>query len=96
MTDAVVYVPPDPAAERWRSVCADYCTRHRYNIVAVAGAWEDVITLLGRGDAQVVVVARRDQLPADRRSRLEVVTEAVTAPVDQSRRRTRRRASAPR
>ena len=75
------------------SVCADYCERHRYDIVSVATSWHDVVTLLRRDEAQVAVVARRDHLPPERESRLEVVAEAQTAPAapsDRSQRRPRR------
>lgn len=90
MISAVVFVPAGPETERWLAICAEYCANHRYEIVAVATIWDDVTTVLEAREAELAIVARRDHLPADRQSRLEVIAEASTAPTDQTQRRPRR------
>ena len=90
MISAVVFVPIGPDFDRWFGICAEYCERHRYRITAVATVWDDVLTVLRGDEAQIAVVARRDHLPADRKHRLEVVTEASTTPAERSQRRSRR------
>lgn len=94
MVNAVIYVPPSNDSERWLAVCGAYCARHRYQIVAVATDWDDVVTLLRRDEAAVAVVANRSQLPADRTPRLEIIAEAATVQASQAQRRPRRRVSA--
>jgi hypothetical protein len=87
---AVVFVPTGPDFDRWFGICAEYCERHRYQIAAVATDWDDVLTVLRSDEAQIAVVARRDHLPASRKHRLEVVTEASTTPAERTQRRSRR------
>lgn len=83
MLNAVLFVPTGHGADRWLTVCAEYAARYRYEVTAVASDWDDVVTMLFAGEAQVVVVARRDHLPAMRTPRMEIVTEVQTAPVAQ-------------
>lgn len=93
MVNAVIFVPRAADENRWLQICASYCARHRYNMVAVAHDWDDVLVILARDEAAVAVVARRDQLPPERKHRLEVVNEAATEPLlalDRSQRRVRR------
>lgn len=81
--NAVLYVPTGHGADRWLTVCAEYAARYRYEVAAVATEWDSVVTMLLQGDAQVVVVARRDHLPPMRTPRMEIVTEVQTAPAAQ-------------
>lgn len=81
--NAVLFVPTGHGADRWLTVCAEYAARYSYEVAAVATEWADVVTLVFAGEAQVVVVARRDHLPGMRTPRLEIVTEVQTAPVAQ-------------
>jgi hypothetical protein len=92
MLNAVLFVPARQDADRWLTVCAEYAARYRYQVAAVATEWDDVVTLVFSGEAQVIVVARRDHLPALRTPRLEIVTEVQTAPAAQRPARRPRRA----
>ncbi len=92
--NAVLFIPTGRDAERWLMVCNEYATRYGYKVAAVATDWASVVTMVLHGEAQVLVVARRDHLPAMRTPRLEVITEIQTTPVAQHpdrrpRRRTR-------
>lgn len=93
MISAVVFVPSGSDQERWLAICASYCTQHKYEIIAVATTWDDVVTMMHQDEAQIAIVARRDHLPPDRPYRLEVVAEVQTAPQDSSQRRPKRRVS---
>lgn len=57
------------------AICTEWCTRRGIDVAAVATAWDDVFRVIGTGEAQVVVVARHDQLPPDRTPRIEVVED---------------------
>ncbi len=81
--NAVLYVPTGHGADRWLTVCAEYAARYRYEVAAIATDWDSVVTMVLNGEAQVVVTARRDHLPAMRTPRLEIVTEVQTAPAAQ-------------
>lgn len=81
--NAVLYVPTGHGADRWLLVCAEYAARYHYEVAAIASEWDSVVQLLLQGEAQVVVVARRDHLPAMRTPRMEIVTEVQTAPAAQ-------------
>lgn len=94
MVNAVLFVPTGHGADRWLTVCAEYAARYRYQVAAIATDWDSVVTMVLQGEAEVVVVARRDHLPVMRTPRLEVITEIQTTPVAQHpdrrpRRRTR-------
>lgn len=87
---AVVFLPPGtPGAGIWRDACAEYVELRGYRLAAVCSAWADAITMVFDGEADVVVVGRRDHLPRDRTPRVDVVAEEprATAP---GRRRPRR------
>lgn len=92
-TDAVIYVPTGSSAARWRDACAEYCQQRRYRIVAIVSIWEDVLSLLITGEAVVAVAGRRDHLPAQRRMRLEVITDLNPQPIPEQRRPARRSAA---
>lgn len=73
---AIIYLPTGLAARAtWQDACAEYCQRRRYLIRAVVADWNDVVTMLIEGEADVAVVGRRDHLPRERTPRLDVVTE---------------------
>ncbi len=73
---AVVFLPPGtPGAGRWTDACAEYIQRQGFRLAAVCGSWRDAVRLIFDGEAEVVVVGRRDQLPRDRTPRLDVVVE---------------------
>lgn len=72
---AVLFIPPGPAAEAWRDICAEYCHDHRYSIVAIATTWAAVIAVLAQGEASVAVIGRREHLSTDDLPRLEFVNE---------------------
>lgn len=92
--NAVLFIPTGHGADRWLTVCAEYAARYRYEVAAIAHEWDSVVHMLTHGEAQVVVVARRDHLPPMRTPRMEIVTEVQTAPAAQrpSRRPRRTRA----
>jgi len=80
----IIYVPDTADTDRWYRLALDYCERRRYEVVSVVtersdgGCWADVVEMLRVGEAEVVVVGRRDHLPAQRRPRVEVIAEATT------------------
>ncbi len=79
---AVIYVPEGRDAKRWKRVCIDYCQRQGYVIVAaVTGGpdggdrWMDLRRMAAAEEFDVLVVGRRDHLPAQRRPRIEAVED---------------------
>jgi hypothetical protein len=91
MPDSILFIPSGPGARRWREICAGYCARKKYRIVAIVSVWSDVVTMTRSGRAGVVVVGDRRHLPRDRVPRIEVVTEEVVEPVLPAQRRLVRR-----
>ncbi len=92
LQQAILFVPfIGPPASRWRDVCAVYCARKKYRVIAVVSAWADVIAMTQSGHATVVVVGERGHLPPDREPRLEVVTEENEVPQLPAQRRLVRR-----
>lgn len=75
MPDALIFVPPDPAARPWLTICAQYCARKKYTVKAVVSDWDDVIRLLREDGVEIVVVGRREHLPPQRAPRIECVTD---------------------
>ncbi len=65
---AVIYIPVPigPAAWIWLQICTDYCLAHEYEIVAVVvgGPWEDAVTTVIGGTADLVVIGRWDDAPS--------------------------------
>ena len=75
-TPAIVFLPTGlPAAAQWRDACGEYCARKGYKIAGIVRDWADLLRLVVAGEADVVVVGRRDHLSRTRTPRLEVVTE---------------------
>lgn len=80
MTNALIYVTA-ANLDRYTDRCADYCNRLGLRLTAVVvdeldgGRWPEVVRMLTDGTVQVVVVADRDELPADRTPRVDVVAE---------------------
>lgn len=79
---AVIFVPDGPEAPRWERVNLEFCERKGYAVVAVVrwrpgDEWRELHDMAGREEFDVLVVARRDHLPAKRRPRIEVVEEAA-------------------
>lgn len=78
---AVIWVASDPEWQRYASWCIDYCKRMGYRLIAiveerVGGRYVDVERMVFTDErADVVVIAQRDQLPAGRLPRIEVVAE---------------------
>lgn len=79
-TTAIIYVTAANLT-RYADRCADYCDRRGLTLVAVivddldGGRWPEAARMLMDGAADVLVVADRDELPADRTPRLDVVAE---------------------
>lgn len=89
---AIVFIPPGtPASAQWRDTCGDYCQRKGYRLAGIVAQWDDVIQLITDGEADVVIVGRRDHLARDRSPRLEIVTEEG-AELPTAQRRPQRRA----
>ena len=90
MPDAIIYLPAS-ARRRWLKVCAEYCASHGYRVVAVASDWADAVRMV-QDDAgtPVVVVGRRDHLPADRPWRIEAVDEHARDTLPSTQRRPHR------
>lgn len=91
MPDAIIFVPPGPAAAPWLTICAAYCTRKGYSVVAVVRDWDDVVRMLKDDGIEVVVIGRRDHLPAERRWRIESISEPARNDPPPERRRPNRR-----
>lgn len=91
MSDAIIFVPPGPAARPWLTICAAYCARKGYKVMAVVSNWDDVQRMLRDDGIEVVVVGRREHLPPDREQRIECVSEQGQETLSATRRRPRRR-----
>lgn len=77
---AIIWLPDDPEWERYAGWCHDYCETTEREIVAIidaraGGQFIDAMRMFIGGEADTIVVARRDHLPADRVPRVEVVAE---------------------
>jgi hypothetical protein len=72
VTRAIIYCPDRRGREQR---CRRYCRRKGYEVVAVVtdadGGWRYVLAMLAERQADVVVVASRDDLSPDRVPRLE-------------------------
>jgi hypothetical protein len=81
---ALIYIPGGEQMTRWQRICGQHVEARGYRLVSIViddagGAkWPNVLTLVRAGQADVIVVARRDQLPKDRLPRIEVATEEPT------------------
>lgn len=85
---AIIYIPGGLEASRWLLLCMEYIHRCQYTPVAVVrnGDWPSAQRMRDDGQADLIVVARRDHLPADRLPREEVVEEEGPALTPQQRR----------
>lgn len=77
---AIIYVPSEDS-ERWQARCIEHCDRKGYAAVslvidATREQWRAVCLMLMAGEADVLVVGRRDHLAADRLPRIEYADEA--------------------
>jgi hypothetical protein len=77
---AIIWLPDDPEWERYAGWCHAYCKTAHRDIVAIidaraGGRYIDAMKMFLNGEADVIVTARRDHLPADRLPRVEVVAE---------------------
>lgn len=82
---AVIYVCAPGEVRRWAAVCLAHVERCGYDLVSVVDdpdghAWDDVVTMVREGRADVIVVAGHDQLPPYRRPRLEVAEDLPDPP----------------
>lgn len=80
MPTALIYVTA-ANLDRYTDRCAEYCNRLGLTLAAVVvdeldgKRWPEAMQMLMDGTVQVVVVADRDELPADRTPRVDVVAE---------------------
>jgi len=81
---AVIYLPAGEQMDRWRRTCALHVEARGYELVSIVideasgERWSSIQALLRDGRVDVIVVARRDQLPPDRLPRIEVASEEPT------------------
>lgn len=75
---AVICVP-STETDRWEAQCLAYCMAMGYEIAAVVtgvdtdpGAWMSANAMIAAGEAQIIIVALYEHLPADRIPRTEV------------------------
>lgn len=75
---AVIFVRDDEERSRWEAACLEYCDRCGYEVVSlVVGDWSAVHQMFAANEADIVVVASKDQLAPDRTPRIESVTEEL-------------------
>lgn len=80
MTKAIVFVNADRLLPN-ASICVQYCLAMGYAVVGVVrGSWDEVIGLTRERKAEVVVVAEDDDLPPDRKPRVEIVAHQRAEP----------------
>lgn len=90
----LIYLPDTPDRDVWERLAVEYCERNGYKIVGlvvrrdVDEQWADIFAMLGAGNIDLVVVCRRDHLPAGRLPRIEAITDG-DAPSGGTRRRGR-------
>lgn len=101
---AVIYLSMAPEADLavWRERCFAHCVREGYSVKSVitggVEAWDHVLAAVRSGEADVVVIGRREHLPSDRTPRVEeagvpATVSVATAARSRRARRTRRRDS---
>ena len=78
---AVVYVPAtltDPAAFAvYAAPCLERVEACGYEFGGIVRTWDDALGMLNAGQAHVLIVATRGDLPPDRHPRIEAVTDPV-------------------
>jgi hypothetical protein len=77
---AVVYVRDGRERPRSLRHAIKYCERMRYTVAGVVvdktgSGWASAFAMLAVGEAQILVVGLREDLPPDRLPRIEVVAE---------------------
>lgn len=80
---AIIYVGLGADVLRTEAACLEYCERHGYEVTALVrgglDSWSNgVFGMLRAGEADVIVVYTRSDLPTDRLPRLEVVVEEAS------------------
>jgi hypothetical protein len=72
---AVIFIP-DAGAIDAADRCSDLGEAHHLQVVGViVGDWAAVLAMLRDGTVTVVIADRRDDLPADREPRIEIVAD---------------------
>jgi hypothetical protein len=75
MLRALIFLPAADAVAAG-AVCVEYATTAGYQLQGVViGRWQDILDLVHRDEAEVVVVADRSHIPTDRTPRIEIVAE---------------------
>lgn len=81
--NAVIFAKPADQLMIKVGICSQYCIEAGYEAIAIVrGVWEEAMDYIASGDADVIVAAEPDDLPADRRPRIEVVTHMREAMLD--------------
>lgn len=79
MRRMVAFVPGRRERERWEKVCIEDIARHGEVLAAVVGAdgkgWADAEAMVDRGEADGIVVGRRDHIPPDALPHVRVAAE---------------------
>lgn len=79
----LIYVPAGDEGPVALAECLAYAERDHPewdSCGVIVGAWQAVISMLVRGLADIVVIAQRSHLPADRLPRIVAVEEELSAP----------------
>lgn len=80
MTRAIVYVKTDDQYEANTDRCLDYCRKRGYDFRGlIRDNWEAADRMMGDGETSVVIVSTEEQLPPDRKPRIEVVAHQPAA-----------------
>ena len=77
---ALLFVPGGLHVLVSLNTCAAYAEARGYVFAGIVRTWEAVVQAIGADIADVVVVAGRRQLPADRRPRLEIAADVPDLP----------------
>jgi hypothetical protein len=88
---AVIFIPLNVDARNWESHCLWQCEQQGYRLVATVneangGTWADADRMCHNGEADLIVVDRRPDLPPDRIPRVEEVGENLGEQVPTQRR----------
>jgi len=69
--------------DQWTRDCLAYCDQEAFPVAAMligASGWNDAMRMILAGEAEVIVVARREHLPPDRVPQLRIVGEQRRVP----------------
>lgn len=86
----LIYIPPGDAGPQALADCLAYAEREHPEWTSagvVVGQWTAVVQMLAGGQADVVVIAQRAHLPADRLPRVVAVEEQLSCPAPRDSRR---------